>query len=131
MNTLHDYEISIQWSEEDECYIARIREIPFCSAHGETLEEAAHNLSEAFNFYCEIASDKGIELPAPKNKKEISIEQLKKAKSILNVTKLAQESGIAPETLRSLIKRPTSKKLKETENKKLQKTMKKYGVALR
>lgn len=37
-----DYHINVFWSTEDECWVADIPDLKFCSAHGETPEEALH-----------------------------------------------------------------------------------------
>ena len=34
------YRIVVEFSEEDECWIARVPALPNCAAHGDTAEEA-------------------------------------------------------------------------------------------
>ena len=40
MTEMSDYHINLFWSGEDECWIADIPDLKFCSAHGETPDEA-------------------------------------------------------------------------------------------
>lgn len=35
------YRLVVEWSDEDECFVARVPALPGCAAHGETAEEAA------------------------------------------------------------------------------------------
>ena len=45
------YEVTVSWSGEDECYLARIQRVEFnfagCSSHGDTMEEAVANVMAA------------------------------------------------------------------------------------
>ncbi len=48
------YSILIQWSDEDECYVASLPEFgAYASTHGATYEEALHNASEALTLLVE------------------------------------------------------------------------------
>jgi predicted RNase H-like HicB family nuclease len=62
-----DYEIRIWYSAEkgDECYVAQLVEWPGIMAHGETREEAAHQIQLALEGALETAADSGIKPPAP------------------------------------------------------------------
>lgn len=40
------YSVVIQWSEEDQAYLARAPELPGCITHGDTYEEALKNALE-------------------------------------------------------------------------------------
>ena len=37
------YAISIEWSQDDHCYLATVPELPGCMADGKTREEAEEN----------------------------------------------------------------------------------------
>lgn len=37
------YTMSIEWSEEDQCYLVTVPELPGCMADGKTREEAEEN----------------------------------------------------------------------------------------
>jgi predicted RNase H-like HicB family nuclease len=60
---MKDYHINIFYSEEDEGYIADIPDLRFCSAFGETPEEA---LKEVL-----IAKAEGKPIPLPQYKPEV------------------------------------------------------------
>ena len=38
------YTMSIEWSEEDQCYLVTVPELPGCMADGKTREEAEENV---------------------------------------------------------------------------------------
>ena len=62
-----DYEIRIWYSAEkgDECFIAQVVEWPGIMAHGDTREEAAHQIQLALEGALEVAAEQGIKPPAP------------------------------------------------------------------
>ena len=62
-----DYEIRIWYSaaEGDECYVAQVVEWPGIMAHGDTREEAAHEIQLALEGALEVAIETGVTPPAP------------------------------------------------------------------
>ena len=44
---MSEYHINLFWSEDDECWIADIPDLKFCSAHGETPDEALREVMVA------------------------------------------------------------------------------------
>lgn len=60
---MKDYHINIFYSEEDEGYIADIPDLRFCSAFGETPEEALKEVLIAKSAWLETARAEG--KPAP------------------------------------------------------------------
>ncbi len=63
---MKDYHINIFYSEEDAEYIADIPDLKYCSASGETQEEALKEVLIAKNLWLEVARDKGLPIPEPK-----------------------------------------------------------------
>src|SRR5688572_8329949 len=63
--TLPDYEIGIFWSDEDEAYSAVVPELPYCSAWGETREEALAQVQDAIRGNIEVRIDSGRPIPEP------------------------------------------------------------------
>ena len=63
---MKDYHINIFYSEEDEGYIADIPDLEFCSAFGDTPQEALAQLEEAKGVWLEAARAEGKPIPAPK-----------------------------------------------------------------
>jgi antitoxin HicB len=59
------YEVDIQWSPEDNMYVANIPELPGCMTHGETLLIAASNAEEAIATYIESLMTKKQAVPVP------------------------------------------------------------------
>ena len=52
---MKDYHIDIFYSEEDEGYVADIPDLPYCSAFGETPEEALREILIAKEVWIESA----------------------------------------------------------------------------
>jgi predicted RNase H-like HicB family nuclease len=58
------YHINLFWSDEDDCWIADVPDLQFCSAHGATAEEAAHEIEIAMKLWLEVSAESG-ETPPP------------------------------------------------------------------
>jgi predicted RNase H-like HicB family nuclease/predicted RNA binding protein YcfA (HicA-like mRNA interferase family) len=61
-----DYHINIFYSEEDACYVADLPDFEFCSAFGDTTEEALAELKVAKEGWMETAKKAGIPIPEPR-----------------------------------------------------------------
>src|SRR5260370_7240215 len=64
---MKDYHINIFYSEEDEGYIADIPDLKFCSAFGETPEEALREVQIAKAAWLEAARAEGKPIPLPRH----------------------------------------------------------------
>jgi len=60
------YEIDIFWSEDDETYIAVVPDLLYCSAWGETYEEALAQVKVAIRGHLKVAEKYGDPIPQPK-----------------------------------------------------------------
>ena len=65
---MKDYHINIFYSEEDEGYIADIPDLRFCSAFGNTPEEALREVQVAKSAWIEAARAEWKPIPRPKYK---------------------------------------------------------------
>jgi predicted RNase H-like HicB family nuclease len=65
---MKDYHINIFYSEEDEGYIADIPDLKFCSAFGDTPEEALREVQIAKAAWLEAARAEGKPIPLPRYK---------------------------------------------------------------
>jgi predicted RNase H-like HicB family nuclease len=63
---MKDVHINIFYSDEDKGYIADIPDLEFCSAFGETPEEALRELGAAKTLWLEAARASGKPIPEPK-----------------------------------------------------------------
>jgi predicted RNase H-like HicB family nuclease len=63
---MKDYHINIFYSEEDECYIADIPDLKYCSAHGDTPEAALREVLVAKEAWIAVAVETGIPVPEPR-----------------------------------------------------------------
>jgi predicted RNase H-like HicB family nuclease len=64
--TKTDYHINIFYSAEDEAYIADIPDLKYCSAHGETPEEALTEVLIAKKGWLAAARENGRTIPTPR-----------------------------------------------------------------
>ena len=65
---MKDYHINIFYSEEDEGYIADIPDLKFCSAFGNTPEDALKQVQIAKAAWIEAARLEGKPVPPPRYK---------------------------------------------------------------
>jgi len=65
---MKDYPIIVFYSEEDEGYIADIPDFEYCSAFGDTPEEALRQLMLAGETWLEVMKAQGKPIPEPKYK---------------------------------------------------------------
>jgi predicted RNase H-like HicB family nuclease len=63
-----DYAIIVFYSQEDKCWIADIPDLKYCSAHGETPEEAFSEVLIAKELTLEVMREKGFPIPEPQYK---------------------------------------------------------------
>lgn len=63
---MKDYHINLFYSQEDDGYIADIPDLKYCSAFGETPEEALKEVLKAKSAWIEAAQRAGKPIPAPK-----------------------------------------------------------------
>ncbi len=63
---MKDYHTNIFWSEEDESYIADIPDLKYCSAFGDTPEQALAELQIAKAAWLEVARQEGKPIPPPR-----------------------------------------------------------------
>jgi len=59
------YHIDIFWSDEDGGYIANVPDLSYCSAFGETYEEALREVLEAIELHLETLEELGRPIPEP------------------------------------------------------------------
>ncbi len=62
------YEIDIFWSDEDEAFVANVPELPYCSAWGESYEDALREVRVAVDLYLDTLREDGREIPEPKKR---------------------------------------------------------------
>ncbi len=60
------YHINVFWSAEDDCWIADIPDLKYCSAHGDTPEEALAEARIAIEAIVESFEAHGDPIPEPR-----------------------------------------------------------------
>ncbi len=63
---MKDYHINVFFSEEDDCYVADIPDLGFCSAFGSSAEEAVHEVTIAKKAWLKAAKKEGKPIPEPR-----------------------------------------------------------------
>ena len=65
---MNKYHINVFYSEEDECYVADIPDLKYCSAFGDTPEEAMKEIMIAQELHLKVLKEENMEIPVPKYK---------------------------------------------------------------
>lgn len=65
---MYKYEMIVFWSQDDECYIVDVPELPGCMADGKTAVEALKNTEKVIAEWIETAQELGREIPQPKGR---------------------------------------------------------------
>jgi predicted RNase H-like HicB family nuclease len=66
---MHKYEIILYWSNEDGVFVAEVPELPGCTAHGNSLEEAVKNVQDSMKLWIEVAMEFGDPIPEPQGRR--------------------------------------------------------------
>lgn len=66
MNT-KAYELIIDWSDDDQCYVVKVPDLPGCMAHGKTRQQAVKMAEEAVELWIETAKEDGVSVPKPRS----------------------------------------------------------------
>ncbi len=65
----HNYEIIIYWSDDDQCFVAEVPELPGCAAHGDSPDAALTSCHEAIDLWLDTAKETGRSIPLPKGRR--------------------------------------------------------------
>ena len=68
MDNLPKYAVIIYWSNEDNCYLAEVPDLPGCMADGGTLQEVSSNVEVIIREWIECALLDGDTIPEPSAK---------------------------------------------------------------
>ena len=58
----------INWSDEDDAYVAEVPELPGCAAHGNTRDEAVREAETAIDNWLNAAREMQHPIPMPKGR---------------------------------------------------------------
>ena len=62
------YELVIYWSQDDDCFVVEVPELPGCMSDGKTYQEAVSNAEAFIAEWIETARALGRSIPEPKGK---------------------------------------------------------------
>ena len=60
------YHINLFWSDEDDCWIADVPDLKYCSAHGATRALALAEIETAMTAWLDVARENGDVIPEAK-----------------------------------------------------------------
>lgn len=103
------YPVVIEYSKEDRGYLARVPALKYCTAFGETYEEAAREIQTAIEGWIVTAKEKGTPIPPA----GATIDELLGAAELLNLNEVARRIGVPPQTLYAKVRRRSALKAKE------------------
>ena len=63
---MNKYEIILNWSNEDQAFVAEAPELPGCMGYGDDQESALRNIKDAMSFWIDRARELGRPVPEPK-----------------------------------------------------------------
>jgi predicted RNase H-like HicB family nuclease len=63
---MKDYHINVFYSDRDKCYVADIPDLKFCSACGDTQEEAVREVLAAKDAWIKAAKARKKPIPSPR-----------------------------------------------------------------
>ena len=63
---MHEYEIIVYWSADDDAFFAEAPELPGCVAHGGCADSAKANCEEAIQLWIDTAKEFGRDVPRPR-----------------------------------------------------------------
>ncbi len=79
-----NYHINIFYSEKDKCYVADIPDLKYCSAFGDTPEEALKEVIAAKEIWLKTAKEEGMKIPSTKYKASY-LHPKRKSSSLRNI----------------------------------------------
>lgn len=123
MNTIHNYQINVRWSPEDEAFEAGIPALHGCIAYGESAAEAVSEVLVAGELWIEAAAAHGKSIP----RTDVTRERLAALAPILNLSRIAREAGIPMSTIASKLKRGTA--LTDSERLSVERVLASHGVS--
>ncbi len=104
MNTIHNYQINVRWSLEDEAFEASIPALHGCLAYGDSAGDAVSEVLVAGELWIDAATEHGKSIPRP----DVTRERLVALAPILNMSRIAREAGIPVTTIASKLQRGTA-----------------------
>jgi antitoxin HicB len=95
------YRILVEWSDEDQAFVARVRALPGCLAHGPTAEKATHEAEVAAGLILDVMKEGGKAPPPVDAVADYSGQlRLRLPKSLHEtVSQLATAEGVSINTL--------------------------------
>lgn len=62
---MNRYNINVFYSNEDQCWLADVPDLTYCTAHGDTPHEAVAEVEKALELWLDVAREDGRPIPEP------------------------------------------------------------------
>ena len=96
------YGVTVAWSPEDECYVARVPAIRHCLACGDTAAQALKEVNIAAAAMLEVLKAEG------KPATDMQLARLAALAPLLNLSAIARAAGMSVQTLATKLQRGTA-----------------------
>jgi predicted RNase H-like HicB family nuclease len=63
---LHQYELVLYWSPDDDAFVVQVPDLPGCAAHGTSRGEAVVQIEQAIELWLATARELGRSIPEPR-----------------------------------------------------------------
>lgn len=103
------YQITLRWDEPEDAWLACVPALRGCLAYGDTPAKALKEVGIAAELWLAAAEAHGKPVPRP----DATLERLASLTGILNMTDVARQANLSPQTLASKLKRGTPLSEKE------------------
>jgi predicted RNase H-like HicB family nuclease len=98
------YQITVAWSPEDDCYVARVPAIRHCLACGDTAAQALKEVHIATEVMLETLAAQGKPIPAA----DVQLARLAALAPLLNLSAIARGASMPVQTLATKLQRGTA-----------------------
>jgi predicted RNase H-like HicB family nuclease len=122
------YRIEVVYDAVAGYYVANLPEVEYCAADGPTPEAAVAAVTEKLAVLEEVLHEQGRALPVPAAERPVTADILRRASSLVNLSALARQSGLSPQTLATKIKRGTE--FAPRESVRLARSLRRRGLLL-
>lgn len=103
MKNIDRYQITVNWSDEDQTFIARVPAFKHVAADGATPEDAIREARIALQGVLDVMGKENMAIPEP----DLAFEELRRFAPVLNLSALARMAGINKHTLATKLRRGT------------------------
>ena len=61
------YKCTVDWSDDDQCYVVKVTDLPGCMTHGKNRQQTVKMAEEAIDLWIEAANEDGVSAQKPRS----------------------------------------------------------------